>query len=93
MLKNFQLIIKDLLMIFKNKKILVIAAHPDDETIGCGATLSLAKKNGCSIDVLFLGEGVSARFPNKENSVEIKKSKKSEERNGAKKKPYQESWY
>lgn len=63
-------------MIFKNKKILVIAAHPDDETIGCGATLSLAKNNGCLIDVLFLGEGVSTRFPNKENSAQSKKAKK-----------------
>ena len=42
-------------MIFKNKNILVIAAHPDDETIGCGATLALAKKNGCKIEVLFFG--------------------------------------
>ena len=71
-------------MIFKNKKILVIAAHPDDETIGCGGSLSLAKKNGCEIDVLFLGEGVSTRFQNKENSTQSKKAKKTRE-NEAKK--------
>jgi len=63
-------------MIFKNKNILVIAAHPDDETIGCGATLALAKKNGCKIEVLFLGEGVSTRFLNTNNSRQFKKSKK-----------------
>ena len=42
-------------MIFKNKKILVISAHPDDETIGCGGTLYLAQKMGCNIKVLFIG--------------------------------------
>jgi LmbE family N-acetylglucosaminyl deacetylase len=63
-------------MIFKNKKILVISAHPDDETIGCGGTLYLAQKMGCNIKVLFLGEGVSTRFPNKENSDKSKKAKK-----------------
>jgi LmbE family N-acetylglucosaminyl deacetylase len=66
-------------MIFKNKNILVIAAHPDDETIGCGATLALAKKNGCKIEVLFLGEGVSTRFLNTNNSRQFKKSKKKRE--------------
>ena len=62
-------------MIFENKRILVVAAHPDDETIGCGGTLSLLKKYGCKINILFLGEGVSTRFENKENSSEFQKAK------------------
>ena len=45
----------------KIKKILVVAAHPDDELLGCGGTLiKLAKKN-CKIYTLFFTDGVSAR--------------------------------
>ena len=42
-------------------KYLVIAAHPDDDILGCGGTLSkLAKRN--LIKIIFLGEGSSCRF-------------------------------
>jgi LmbE family N-acetylglucosaminyl deacetylase len=47
----------------KNQRILVIAAHPDDEVLGCGGTLAKAIKLGATVRVVFLGEGVSARFP------------------------------
>ena len=43
------------------KKILVIAAHPDDEILGCGATLLYYKKLGYSIKVIFLSDGESSR--------------------------------
>ena len=46
----------------KTNRFLVIAAHPDDEILGLGGVLALAKKNKIQVTVLFLGEGVSARF-------------------------------
>ena len=45
-----------------NSRILVVAAHPDDEVLGCGGTLCRAIDNKVKIKVLFLGEGISARF-------------------------------
>lgn len=44
-------------------RLLVVAAHPDDEVLGCGGTLARAIASGAHVRVLFLGEGISARFP------------------------------
>ena len=43
-------------------KILVISAHPDDETLGCGATIYNLRKMKHSVRVAFLGEGSTCRF-------------------------------
>ena len=52
---------------FKSKdRILIVASHPDDEVIGCGGTILKAIESGCSVAVIFLGEGVSTRYPGKE---------------------------
>ena len=49
----------------KNKKILVLAAHPDDETLGCGATIARLAKEGAHIKLLTFTDGVAARPPKK----------------------------
>ena len=46
----------------KKDKILIIAAHPDDEVLGSGGTISSLNQKGIHIQILFLSEGVSSRF-------------------------------
>lgn len=41
--------------------ILVIAAHPDDEILGCGATMAKHVKNGDQVYVAILAEGITSR--------------------------------
>jgi len=54
------------------KKILVIAAHPDDETLGCGGTISKFTKEGNLAKVVFLSDGVSSRDEKKNSQKKIK---------------------
>jgi len=44
----------------KNKKILIIAAHPDDETLGCGATIHRLSKDN-EIQLITFTDGESSR--------------------------------
>src|SRR5438105_2777078 len=41
--------------------VLVVAAHPDDEVLGCGATMARFRREGHPVFTLILGEGVRAR--------------------------------
>ncbi len=43
------------------KRILIVAAHPDDEVLGCGATVARLVKEGFEAFTLILGEGVTSR--------------------------------
>lgn len=45
----------------KRKKILVIAAHPDDEVLGCGGTIAKHKRSGDEVYLLILTDGESSR--------------------------------
>lgn len=42
-------------------KILIIAAHPDDEVLGCGGTILKHIANGDNVSVLLLSEGETSR--------------------------------
>jgi len=50
-------------------RILVIAAHPDDEVLGCGGTILKHIKNGDEVSILILGEGETSRS----SDIDIKK--------------------
>jgi N-acetylglucosamine malate deacetylase 1 len=44
--------------------VLVVAAHADDEALGCGATMALLARRGIKVHVLFIADGVGARDAN-----------------------------
>ena len=52
----------------RKKNILIVAAHPDDEIIGCGATASLYSQKGHHVYSLILGEGVTSRYDKRQEA-------------------------
>jgi len=44
------------------ERILIVAAHPDDEVLGCGGFIAKYAQTGTPIRVRFLGEGITARY-------------------------------
>ncbi|MCP4668346.1 MAG: PIG-L family deacetylase [Deltaproteobacteria bacterium] len=42
--------------------ILVVAAHPDDEVLGCGGTIARLAREGHDVHILILGEGITSRY-------------------------------
>jgi len=47
-------------------KVLVVAAHPDDEVLGCGATMAKMAAGGDEVFLAILGEGVTSRYAARE---------------------------
>ena len=56
----------------KKNKILIIAAHPDDEVLGCGGTVARFVQNGYDAYTLILGEGITARDEQRNRSRRAK---------------------
>lgn len=59
--------------------ILVVAAHPDDEILGCGGTVARLANEGAKVYTLLLGQGIAARrdsLDKKEYQEQIAKLKK-----------------
>lgn len=48
--------------------VLVLAAHPDDEVLGCGGTLARLSTDGIEVTVAFLTDGVGARVASEEDA-------------------------
>lgn len=42
--------------------VLVIAAHPDDEVLGCGGTMRRLANAGRQVQIAILGEGITSRY-------------------------------
>jgi LmbE family N-acetylglucosaminyl deacetylase len=48
--------------------VLLIAAHPDDEVLGCGGTASRLASEGNDIFIIILGEGITSRYAKREDA-------------------------
>src|ERR1700733_997679 len=42
------------------RKILVVAPHPDDESLGCGGLISLSAQAGSSVYIVFVTDGAAS---------------------------------
>lgn len=48
--------------------VLIVAAHPDDEVLGCGGTIAKLAREGASVHVAILGEGMTSRYAKREQA-------------------------
>jgi LmbE family N-acetylglucosaminyl deacetylase len=42
--------------------VLIVAAHPDDEVLGCGGTIPRLVQEGHQVSIAILGEGITSRY-------------------------------
>ena len=42
--------------------VLIVSAHPDDEVLGCGGTISRLAREGHDVYIAILGEGITSRY-------------------------------
>jgi len=59
-----------------NKKVLVVAAHPDDEILGCGGTITRHINESDSVHVMILAEGITSRSHTNEEGEKQKELSK-----------------
>lgn len=64
--------------------ILVIAAHPDDEVLGCGSTILRLAQEGHEVYIAILGEGITSRYKQRKDAEmrEVEKLKKTSRKAG-----------
>ena len=62
------------------KKVLIIAAHPDDDAFGCGGTIKKLANQKNKIYAIYFTDGVSARINKKDLKKKINDRKKNSEK-------------
>lgn len=57
-----------------NKNVLIVAAHTDDEALGCAGTIARHVAEGDNVYAIFLADGVSSREDSNNSSHEYRES-------------------
>lgn len=52
------------------QRVLVVAAHPDDEVLGAGGAIAWHRRRGDRVSILVLGEGISARYASRQEALQ-----------------------
>jgi len=52
--------------------VLIVAAHPDDEVLGCGGTIARLCGEGHNVQVAILGEGITSRGTNQDSAAKLR---------------------
>ena len=52
----------------KKDKVLIVAAHPDDEVLGCGGIITRLVREGHDVYGAILGEGITARYDKRKHA-------------------------
>ena len=60
----------------KNNRVLVVAAHPDDEVLGCGGTAARHADAGDEVHILIMAEGATARADEGDGSGDCAEERK-----------------
>lgn len=55
------------------ENVLIIGAHPDDETLGIGGTIAKHSTSGDTVHVLIITDGSSSQYPNYKSMIKKKK--------------------
>jgi len=50
------------------KTVLIVAAHPDDEVLGCGGTVARLAQAGSQVFIAILGEGITSRYQHRKQA-------------------------
>jgi N-acetylglucosamine malate deacetylase 1 len=53
------------------RRILVVAAHPDDEVLGCGGTVARWACEGHVVNMVILADGEGARAENEDQTIDL----------------------